>query len=181
MAQITVEHNVSGIEGLCVITPKKHGDERGYFIETYNENELREAGIEHVFVQDNQSMSSKGVLRGLHFQRKHPQAKLIGVVYGEIFDVAVDLRKGSPTYGKWHGELLSGENCRQLLVPKGFAHGFLVMSEKAVTYYKCDDFFHPEDEDGIAWNDPDIGIEWPQLEIPYTLSERDLRWPTLSK
>ena len=192
MGQITVEKNVSGINGLCVITPKVHGDSRGYFVETYNQNDLKENGIDIVFVQDNQSMSKKGVLRGLHFQKNYPQTKLVRVIKGEVFDVAVDLREDSATYGKWHGVILSQENKKQFLIPKGFAHGFLVLSDEAEFCYKCDDFYHANDEGGLAWNDPDIGIVWPMLEGEYNgtpsaagysvdgvalnLSEKDQKW-----
>ena len=163
MVQIQVQYNVNGIEGLCVITPAIHGDSRGYFMETYNENDMQEAGLHYNFVQDNQSSSSKGVLRGLHYQKQFPQAKLVRVIHGTVFDVAVDLRKESPTYGKYHGEILSAENRVQFLIPRGFAHGFLVLSDLAEFFYKCDDFYYPNDEGGIAWNDPGIGIEWPEL------------------
>ncbi len=146
MGQISVEKNVDGIEGLCVITPAVHGDSRGYFMETYSQRDMEEAGIDITFVQDNQSMSTKGVLRGLHFQKQFPQTKLVRAIKGEVFDVAVDLRKDSPTYGKWHGEILSEENKKQFLVPRGFAHGFLVLSDVAEFCYKCDDFYHPNDE-----------------------------------
>ena len=195
MGQISIEKNLSGIAGLCLITPAVHGDSRGYFMETYSERDMAEAGINTVFVQDNQSRSSKGVLRGLHFQKQHSQTKLIRVIRGTIYDAVVDLRKDSITYGKWHGELLSEENKHQLLIPKGFAHGFLVVSEIAEICYKCDDFYHPEDEGGIAWNDPEIGITWPGVEgvysgsasadgysldgVPLTMSERDQKWPGL--
>lgn len=167
MGQITVEKNVGGIEGLCVITPAVHGDARGYFMETYNENDMKEAGIDIKFVQDNQSMSTKGVLRGLHFQKQYPQCKLVRTVRGSVFDVAVDLRLGSETYGKWYGVELTEENKKQFLIPKGFAHGFLVLSEIAEFCYKCDDFYHPNDEGGMAWNDPEMGIEWPQVKGEY--------------
>ena len=167
MGQISVEHNVGGIKGLSVITPKRHGDSRGYFMETYNENDMKEAGFDYVFVQDNQSMSSKGVLRGMHYQINHPQTKLVRVIRGKVYDVVIDLRDGSVTYGKWHGELLTEENGRQFLIPRGFAHGFLVLSDYAEFCYKCDDFYHPNDEGGIAWNDPDVGIEWPELTGEY--------------
>lgn len=155
------------IEGLYIIEPKVHGDSRGYFMETYNQNDMHEAGLDVVFVQDNQSMSTKGVLRGLHFQKQHPQTKLVRVIKGAVFDVAVDLRSGSATYGKWYGVVLTAENRKQFLIPRGFAHGFLVLSETAEFCYKCDDFYHPEDEDGIAWNDPDIGIVWPEVAGTY--------------
>ena len=167
MGQITVEHNVAGIEGLCVITPAVHGDSRGYFYESYNANDMKENGIDITFVQDNQSMSTKGVLRGLHFQKQYPQTKLVRVIKGSVFDVAVDLRSGSATYGRWHGEILSEENKKQFLIPRGFAHGFLVLSDTAEFCYKCDDFYHPNDEGGMAWNDPEIGIVWPKIEGEY--------------
>ena len=168
MGKITVEKNVGGIEGLFVLTPAVFGDARGYFMETYNQNDMKEAGLDMVFVQDNQSSSSKGVLRGLHFQINHPQGKLVRVISGEVFDVAVDLRKGSETYGKWHGEILSAENKKQFYLPEGFAHGFLVLSETAEFCYKCTDFYHPGDEGGIIWNDPEIGIKWPHVMMNFT-------------
>ena len=161
MGQIKVTYNIDGIEGLCMIEPKVHSDERGYFMETYNANDMKEAGLDINFVQDNQSASVKGVLRGLHFQKQFPQTKLVRVIKGEVFDVAVDLRAGSPTYGKYHGELLSAENKKQYLIPKGFAHGFLVLSDEAEFCYKCDDFYHANDEGGIIWNDKDLNIKWP--------------------
>ena len=167
MGQIQVQYDVNGIMGLCVITPAIHGDSRGYFMETYNQNDMREAGLDFDFVQDNQSSSSKGVLRGLHFQKQYPQAKLVRVIHGVVYDVAVDLRAGSPTYGKYHGEILSAENRAQFLIPRGFAHGFLVLSDLAEFCYKCDDFYHPNDEGGIAWNDPEIGIVWPEITGRY--------------
>ena len=160
MGQIKVEKNVGGIEGLCVITPAVYGDSRGYFMETYNQRDMKEAGIDITFVQDNQSCSTKGVLRGLHFQKQFPQTKLVRVIKGSVFDVAVDLRKESKTYGKWHGVELTEENKKQFFIPKGFAHGFLVLSDVAEFCYKCDDFYHPNDEGGLAWNDPAIGIDW---------------------
>ncbi len=163
MGKILVERNVGGIEGLCTITPAVHGDSRGYFMETYNEKDMEAEGFFIRFVQDNQSCSTKGVLRGLHFQKKYPQCKLVRVIRGEVFDAVVDLRQESKTYGKWHAELLTEENKKQFLIPKGFAHGFLVMSEVAEFCYKCDDFYHPDDEGGIAWNAPDIGIVWPEV------------------
>ena len=166
------------IEGLKVIEPTVFGDARGYFVETYNENDFKEAGIDVTFVQDNQSGSKKGVLRGLHFQKEFPQDKLVRAISGEVYDVAVDLRPGSKTYGKWYGVLLSAENKKQFFVPKNFAHGFLVLSETAEFAYKCSDFYHPNDEGGIIWNDPDIGVQWPIPEgMELTLSEKDQKWP----
>ncbi|MBO4748677.1 MAG: dTDP-4-dehydrorhamnose 3,5-epimerase, partial [Lachnospiraceae bacterium] len=159
MGQIKVE--TCEIEGLKVITPAIHGDSRGYFMETYQYNDYKAAGIPQIFVQDNQSASRRGVIRGLHFQIEHPQDKLVRVIKGEVFDVAVDLREGSKTFGKWFGVVLSEENKKQLFVPKGFAHGFLVLSDYAEFCYKCTDFYHPGDEGGLAYNDPDIGVEWP--------------------
>ena len=168
------------IEGVFIIEPTAFGDNRGYFMETYNEADFKAAGLNYTFVQDNQSSSRKGVLRGLHFQKTYPQAKLVRVLKGEVFDVAVDLRKGSKTYGKWVGVVLSEENKRQFMVPRGFAHGFVVMSETAEFAYKCDEFYHPEDEGGIMWNDPEIGVEWPDVgEI--ILSEKDKKHPKLSE
>lgn len=149
------------IEGLFIVEPKVHEDTRGYFIETYNYRDFKEAGLDTVFVQDNQSKSRKGVLRGLHYQKEHPQAKLVRAVAGEVFDASVDIRPGSPTYKKWFGMTLSGENKRQLYIPPGFAHGFLVLSDEALFQYKCSDFCDPGDEGHIAWNDPEIGIDWP--------------------
>ena len=164
----------TGIEGLVVVEPKVFGDNRGYFMETYNYNDLKAAGLDMVFVQDNQSKSKKGVLRGLHFQKKNPQGKLVRVVSGEVYDVAVDLRKGSDTYGKWYGVLLSAENKKQFYVPEGFAHGFVVMSETAEFVYKCTRFYDPSDEGGLMWNDPEIGIDWPVPEnAELLLSEKD--------
>ena len=177
MGQIKVEKNVGGIEGLCVIEPAVHGDTRGYFMETYNEKDMKEAGIDIHFVQDNQSSSRKGVLRGLHFQINYPQDKLVRVVSGEVFDVAVDLREGSPTYGQWYGVLLSAENKKQFFIPKNFAHGFLVLSDSAEFAYKCTDFYHPNDEGGLAYNDPDIAVEWPIPEgMELIMSEKDQKW-----
>ena len=164
----------TGIEGLVVVEPKVFGDNRGYFMETYNYNDFKAAGLDMVFVQDNQSKSKKGVLRGLHFQKKNPQGKLVRVVSGEVYDVAVDLRKGSDTYGKWYGVLLSAENKKQLYVPEGFAHGFVVMSETAEFVYKCTRFYDPSDEGGLMWNDPEFGIDWPVPEnAELLLSEKD--------
>ena len=168
MGQIKVEYNINGIEGLCVVTPKVHLDSRGYFMEIFNENDFRDAGLDYKFVQDNQSGSMKGVLRGLHYQKEYPQAKLVRVIKGEVFDVAVDLRPGSPTFGKYHGELLTEQNNKQFLIPRGFAHGFLVLTNLAEFHYKCDDFYHPNDEGGIAWNDPAIGIRWSDVSGDYS-------------
>lgn len=193
MAQIAVEKNVADIEGLCVITPAVHGDNRGYFMETYSQRDMEENGIYINFVQDNQSMSVKGVLRGLHFQKSFPQTKLVRVIKGSVFDVAVDLRKDSKTFGKWYGIELTEENKKQFLIPRGFAHGFLVLSDTAEFCYKCDDFYHANDEGGLAWNDPSIGIAWPQVMGEYrgcasaegyaledgtklNLSEKDQKW-----
>lgn len=179
MAQIKVEKNVGGIEGLCVIEPAVHGDARGYFMETYSQRDMAEFGLDINFVQDNQSMSTKGVLRGLHFQKNYPQTKLVRVIRGSVFDVAVDLRQGSATYGKWYGALLTEENKKQFLIPKGFAHGFLVLSDIAEFCYKCDDFYHANDEGGLIWNDPDIGVQWPEVDVPLNMSAKDLEWPGL--
>ena len=168
------------INGVYIIDVKTYGDHRGYFMETYKEEDFNAAGLDYRFVQDNQSSSRKGVLRGLHFQKTFPQAKLVRVIRGEVFDVAVDLRKGSETYGQWVGVLLSDENHRQFLIPRGFAHGFVVVSDHAEFAYKCDEKYHPEDEGGILWNDPDINIEWPEVgEI--ILSDKDIINPTLAE
>lgn len=156
------------IEGLCVIESTVHGDDRGYFMETYNLNDMKEAGLDMVFVQDNQSMSTKGVLRGLHYQKEYPQGKLVRVIKGTVFDVAVDLRRDSKTYGKWYGVELSEENKKQFYIPEGFAHGFLVLSDEAEFCYKVTDFYHPGDEGGLAWNDPEIGIKWPKVIGEYS-------------
>lgn len=168
------------IKGVYIIDVKTFGDNRGYFMETYKESDFHAAGLTYRFVQDNQSSSVKGVLRGLHFQKTHPQAKLVRVLKGEVFDVAVDLRKDSETYGQWVGVLLSEENKRQFMIPRGFAHGFVVVSDYAEFAYKCDDLYHPEDEGGIIWNDPDIGIEWPDVGH-VILSEKDKKNPTLGE
>ena len=166
------------IKDVYIIEPTVFGDNRGYFLETYKKTEFEDAGLCYDFVQDNQSSSRKGVLRGLHFQKKYPQAKLVRVLSGEVFDVAVDLRRESNTYGKWIGVLLSAENKKQFMIPRGFAHGFIVVSDYAEFAYKCDEVYHPEDEGGLLWNDPDIAIEWPDVgEI--ILSEKDRRNPTL--
>lgn len=171
--------NETKIKDVYIIDVKTYGDNRGYFMETYKESDFKEAGLNYNFVQDNQSSSRKGVLRGLHFQKAHPQAKLVRVLKGEVFDVAVDLRKDSPTYGQWVGVVLSEENKRQFMIPRGFAHGFVVMSDYAEFAYKCDELYHPEDEGGIMWNDSAIGIEWPEVgEI--ILSEKDKIHPSLA-
>lgn len=194
MGQIKVEK--TPIEGLYVIEPTVHGDARGYFMETYNLKDMKEAGLDVTFVQDNQSMSVKGVLRGLHFQKQYPQGKLVRVIKGRVFDVAVDLRQESATYGKWFGVELSEENKKQFYISEGFAHGFLVLSEQAEFCYKVTDFYHPGDEGGLAWNDPEIGIKWPEVigryemsagakgytlldGTPLKLSEKDEKWSGL--
>ena len=170
MGQIKVTK--TDIPGLIIIEPTVHGDNRCYFMETYNENDMKEAGLDVRFVQDNQSMSKKGVLRGLHFQKQYPQGKLVRVIRGAVYDVALDLRKDSPTFGKWHGVELTAENKKQFYLPAGFAHGFLVLSDEAEFCYKATDFYHPNDEGGIMWNDPEIGVEWPEVE-EILLSEKD--------
>ena len=181
------------IEGLYIIEPTVHGDARGYFMETYNLKDMHEAGLDLNFVQDNQNMSTKGVLRGLHFQKQHPQGKLVRVLHGRVFDVAVDLRVGSKTFGQWYGVEISAENKKQFYISEGFAHGFLVLSETAEFFYKCTDFYHPGDEGGLAWNDPSINIQWPDVVgtyqgtasaqgytlsdgTPLNLSEKDQNW-----
>ena len=182
------------IEGLYIIEPTVHGDERGYFMETYNQQDMQEAGLDMVFVQDNQNMSTKGVLRGLHFQKHYPQGKLVRVLSGRVFDVAVDMRSNSKTFGQWYGVELTEENKKQFYISEGFAHGFLVLSDTAVFCYKCTDFYRPGDDGGIPWNDPTINIQWPELVGEYrgsasgegytltdgthlTLSEKDQNWP----
>ena len=194
MGQIKVTK--APIEGLYIIEPTVHGDARGYFVETYNQRDMHEAGLDMVFVQDNQSMSVKGVLRGLHFQKEFPQGKLVRVIKGRVFDVAVDLRSGSKTFGQWFGVELSEENKKQFYISEGFAHGFLVLSDTAEFGYKVTDFYHPGDEGGLAWNDPEIGIEWPEVQGAYpgsadasgytmedgtklNLSDKDQKWATL--
>lgn len=191
MGQIKVTK--APIEGLYVIEPSVHGDARGYFMETYNQKDMHEAGLDMVFVQDNQSMSTKGVLRGLHFQKQYPQGKLVRVIKGSVYDVAVDLREGSPTYGQYYGVELTAENKKQFYISEGFAHGFLVLSDVAEFCYKVTDFWHPGDESGLAWNDPEINIQWPQLRgtypgsasaegytledgTPLNLSDKDQKW-----
>lgn len=179
MGKITVE--TCHIEGLKVITPTVFGDNRGYFMETYNYNDFKEAGIDQVFVQDNQSASKGGVLRGMHFQKNFPQDKLVRVIKGEVFDAVIDLRPGSKTFGQWYGVLLSEENKKQFFIPKNFAHGFVVLSDYAEFCYKCTDFYHADDEGGIAFDDPEVGIEWPIPEgMELTLSEKDKKWGTLA-
>jgi len=171
----------TSIEGVYIIDPTVFGDERGYFMETYQAEEFKAAGIDCTFVQDNESRSKKGVLRGLHFQKKYPQAKLVRVLEGEVFDVAVDIRESSPTYGKWVGVTLSAENKKQFFIPKGFAHGFLVLSETATFAYKCDEFYHPEDEGGIRWDDPMIGVRWPlEDNLQVTISDKDRGLPVFT-
>lgn len=196
MSQIHVTK--APIGGLYIIEPTVHGDARGYFTETYNQRDMQEAGLTMQFVQDNQSMSVKGVLRGLHFQKEHPQGKLVRVIRGSVFDVAVDLRAGSATYGRWFGVELTAKNKKQFYISEGFAHGFLVLSDEAEFCYKVTDFYHPGDEGGLAWNDPAIGIEWPTLVgtyrgsasadgyaltdgTPLILSEKDQRWLPLAE
>ena len=191
MGQIKVTK--APIEGLYVIEPSVHGDARGYFMETYNQKDMHEAGLDMVFVQDNQSMSTKGVLRGLHFQKQYPQGKLVRVIKGSVYDVAVDLREGSPTYGQYYGVELTEENKKQFYISEGFAHGFLGLSDVAEFCYKVTDFWHPGDESGLAWNDPEINIQWPQLRgtypgsasaegytledgTPLNLSDKDQKW-----
>lgn len=198
MGQIKVTYDLGGIEGLCLIESKVYGDSRGYFMETFSQRDMYEAGLYISFVQDNQSMSTKGVLRGLHFQKHFPQTKLVRVIKGTVYDVAVDLRRDSSTFGQYHGELLTADNRKQYLIPRGFAHGFLVLSDFAEFCYKCDDFYRPNDEGGLAWNDPDIGIKWPEVigdytgsanakgymltdKTPLTLSEKDEKWKGINE
>ena len=174
----------TSIEGVYVIEPTVFGDYRGFFMETYSKGEFKEIGLNYDFVQDNQSKSKKGVLRGLHFQKENSQAKLVRVVKGEVFDVAVDLRPGSKTYGKWEGVILSEENKKMFMIPRGFAHGFLVLSDEAEFTYKCDDIYNHEAEGGLAWNDPEVAIEWPleNMKVDELLtSEKDAKWPSLKE
>ena len=184
MGEIRVQKQLGGIEGLCLIEPQVFGDERGYFMETYNSRDLARHGIDVDFVQDNQSASKKGVLRGLHFQIHYPQDKLVRVIRGAVYDVAVDLREGSNTFGKWYGVELTEENKRQFFIPKNFAHGFLVLSDYAEFCYKVTDFYHPNDEGGILWNDPELGIPWPipegMTENEIILSDKDRKNGTLA-
>lgn len=197
MGQIKVQKDVGGIKGLHIIEPAVHGDSRGYFMETYNKRDMEEAGLDMNFVQDNQSMSVKGVLRGLHYQINYPQGKLVRVIKGKVLDVAVDMRPGSETYGKWFGVELSEENKKQFYISEGFAHGFLVLSDVAEFCYKVTDFYHPGDEGGLAWNDPGIGIEWGVKGeyngtadclgytlfdgTPIVMSDKDKKWARLGK
>lgn len=163
------------IKGLLEIQPKVFGDKRGFFLETWQKKRYEDAGIHYEFVQDNRSFSSKGTLRGLHFQKRFPQGKLVSVIFGEVFDVAVDLRKGSESFGRWHAVRLSGEKCNQFWIPPGFAHGFYVLSERAYFEYKCTDFYHPEDEGCVNWCDPDLNINWPLLlDTSPLMSQKDL-------
>ena len=171
----------TSIEGLFIIEPMEFGDDRGYFMETYHAEEFKDAGLDLNFVQDNQSKSKKGVLRGLHFQYTKPQGKLVRALRGVVFDVAVDLRNNSPTYGKWEGIILSEENKKQFYVPEGFAHGFVVLSDEAEFTYKCTNFYDSEDEGGILWNDPSISIDWPIDIDEVILSEKDKKWDTLKE
>ena len=180
MGKISVSEDCNEIKGLKVITPSVYGDNRGYFMETYNYNDFADAGIDCKFVQDNQSASKKGVLRGLHFQINYPQDKLVRVIKGDVYDV--DMREGSETYGKWFGVLLSEENKKQFFIPKNFAHGFLVLSDYAEFCYKVTDFYHPNDEGGIIWNDPEIGVEWPITEgMELIMSEKDHKWGSIKE
>ena len=180
MGKITVtpcEVDGKVIEGLYVIEPTVFKEARGYFVETYHQNDMKAAGLDMVFVQDNQSMSVKGVLRGLHFQKQYPQGKLVRAIRGSVFDVAVDLRTNSETYGKWYGVELTAENKKQFYIPEGFAHGFLVLSDEAEFAYKCTDFYHPGDEGGLLWNDDTIGVKWPITDdMEILLSEKDTKW-----
>ena len=174
----------TSIKDVYIIEPTVFGDNRGYFMETYSDAEFAEIGLNYNFVQDNQSKSSKGVLRGLHFQKENTQAKLVRCIKGEVFDVAVDLRPGSTTYGKWEGVILSEENKKMFMIPRGFAHGFLVLSDEAEFTYKCDDIYNPNAEGGLAWNDKDVNIDWPlgDMKIGDLLtSEKDAKWPSLEE
>ena len=178
------EKKDTSIEGVYIIEPKVFGDERGYFMETYSQKDFEDLGLNYNFVQDNQSKSKKGVLRGLHFQKENTQAKLVRVIKGEVFDVAVDLRPNSKTFGKWEGVVLSDENKKMFMIPRGFAHGFLVLSDEAEFTYKCDDIYNPSAEGGLAWNDKDVNIAWPFEKINQNeliLSEKDKKWPTLKE
>ena len=177
-----LKFNVTSIDGVYIIEPTVFGDNRGYFMETYQKEVFSRAGISSEFVQDNQSKSKKGVLRGLHFQRTQPQGKLVRVIKGEVFDVAVDLRSNSSTYGKWVGVILSSENKKQFYIPEGFAHGFLVLSDEAEFTYKCTDYYKADDEDGIKWDDETIGIKWPLDDVDeIILSDKDKLWKSLEE
>lgn len=176
------EANVGGIEGLCIFEPSVYRDERGYFMESYNKEMFDYLTNKDItFVQDNESFSTKGVLRGMHYQAQHPQGKLVRVIEGEVFDVAVDIRRGSPTFGKWYGVCLSGVNKKQFYIPEGFAHGFLVLSDTARFVYKCTSLYYPDDQYGLLWNDPDIGILWPHLDCNMNINNRDAAWPKLNE
>ena len=164
---------------VLILAPKAFGDQRGFFLESYHEKRYQQAGVAARFVQDNHSRSRRGVLRGLHYQLQRPQGKLVWVVRGQVFDVAVDIRRGSPTFGRWFSCLLDDQEHRQLYIPPGFAHGFCVLSAEADFMYKCTDYYHPESEQGIAWNDPDLGINWPVLDV--ILSDKDSRYPRLAE
>ncbi len=180
MGKLTVEK--TDIEGVLIITPEVREDSRGYFMETYQKKDFEAVGVDVEFVQDNQSASRKGVLRGLHFQKQFPQDKLVRVIKGAVYDVCVDLREGSKTFGKWVGVELSEDNKKQFFIPKGFAHGFLVLSDYAEFVYKCSDFYHPNDEGGIAYNDPDIAVKWPMEEgLELIMSEKDTKWGGLKE
>lgn len=179
MGQIRVEKNVGGIAGLCIIEPTVHGDARGYFVETYNKKDMEAEGLNMEFVQDNQSCSVKGVLRGLHFQIENTQGKLVRVIKGRVFDVAVDLRRDSKTFGKWVGVELTEENKKMLFIPPYFAHGFLVLSDEAEFTYKCTDVYNHSAESGIMYNDPEVGIEWPEVDAEILTSEKDAKWQSL--
>lgn len=169
------------IEGLVVIEPSVFGDDRGYFMESYNQDVFKDHGLDMVFIQDNESKSKKGVLRGLHFQTEYPQGKLVRVTQGSVWDVGVDLRKDSPTYGQWYGVELSDENKKMFYIPEGFAHGFIVLSDEAVFNYKCTNLYHPEFDGGVRWNDPEIGVEWPEIDTEILLSEKDQNQPFLAE
>ena len=170
----------TAIKDVVIIEPQVFGDDRGYFMETYNQRDMESLGFHYDFVQDNQSGSKKGVIRGLHFQKQYPQGKLVRAVRGTVFDVAVDLRSDSKTYGKWFGVTLSAENKKQFYIPEGFAHGFLVLSDEAEFAYKCTDFYHPGDEGGLLWSDPEIGVDWPiEPGMELIISDKDKKWSGL--
>jgi dTDP-4-dehydrorhamnose 3,5-epimerase len=176
-----MEISPTRIPDVWVFTPKVFGDDRGYFLETFRSSHFKERGVQQEFVQDNQSRSAQGILRGLHYQLEFPQGKLVRVLSGEVFDVAVDIRRSSPTFGQWVGELLSADNKKQLWVPPGFAHGFYVTSESAEIAYKCTEYYHPEDDHSLQWNDPDIGIVWPLVTPDPVLSDKDCNAKNLSE